>query len=176
MCINSLLVTACPGRKDWDCACVGIDNDQCHQACLVNTPVTSTPFCHFAIPWGPILKSLSPHFSVHLHFLLLLLQRKNTPSLSFFLPYKNTSPLYTSSFPCAPSTAPYSWSCRTINLFSYKALCPNPRECSWVSFSQHLYTIVLFQTYPQYSFPMFWPPHTWQVKFSKTSLKGEGVD
>lgn len=174
MCIKSLLVTACPGRKDWDCACVGIDNDQCHQACLVNMSVTSTPFCHFAIPWGPVLKSLSPHFSVHLHFLLLLLQRKNTPSLSFFLPYKNNTPLYTSSLCPIHSSI-------LLKLPNYQPILLQG------SLSKPMWVLLgLLPASPRHSpFPdlppvflfwnfLFWPPHTWQVKFSKTSLKGEG--
>lgn len=69
--VHCCAVSSClPRRKVLGvCLCVhgeGIDNNQCHQACLINTPVTSTPFFHFAIPSGPILKSLSPHFCVYL--------------------------------------------------------------------------------------------------------------
>lgn len=70
----------------------GTDNDLCHQACLINTPVMSTPVFHFAIPLGSILKSLSPHFSAHLPSLLLL--QSKTSSTSF--PYQNNPPIYTS--------------------------------------------------------------------------------
>lgn len=91
-CINvhRLPISNCLSRKKalGLCLCLhreGIDNDQCHQACQVNIPVTSNLLFHFAVPSGPFLKSLSPHFVVHLcctHHLLLL--PKHSPSLYCF--------------------------------------------------------------------------------------------
>lgn len=80
-------VSSCLPRKKalGVCLCAH-GNDQCHQACLINAPVMSTPVFHFAIPSGSILKSLSPHFSAHLSSLLL--SQSKTSSTSFLFPTK----------------------------------------------------------------------------------------
>lgn len=115
-------VSSCLPRKKALGVCLsahgeGTGNDQCHQACLINAPVMSTPVFHFAIPSGSILKSLSPHFSAHLSSLLL--SQSKTSSTSSF-PYQDDPPVctsFSSPFPNLSSaklpnfslTRPNSW-------------------------------------------------------------------